>query len=272
MFIKHSQRSSKNGNVLLSTILIMALVLNFSIVIAVLSLSHLGRINKIKSQSLSYYGAESGIENGLFKIRKGGQEISKLDKNVITAEGINWQVKGMNLSGEVFEDLEKDKSIVLYLYSPDTWQSGIDKLEINWSDTCNDASMMEIKLKYPIEEQADLDNIDWDPTKVQEVREYWRSEIEKTENDSFDLFLNNQTAYALKITAKFCYFNFFKIVGKKNAPTCDGGDTPGFACSTDNDCVGEGAVCTDIVPLNIENVITSTGSVGDVKQTIRVSM
>ncbi|MFH0820003.1 MAG: hypothetical protein V1892_03150 [bacterium] len=244
--LRHFKRYPERGNVLLSTILIMGITLNIGLVIATLALSGFSRARNIKLQSLSYYGAESGVEYSLFKVRKGGSEIGNLNINAATESGVSWESAGKIFSLEIFEDLEEDKSIILYLYNPDTWTSGINRLLIKWNDTCYGSSVLEIKY-YEINEQTDLNNLNW----TGKITREWIQEETTPPGTIEDLFLNSNNAYAMKITVKNCYVNVLNINPQVY-----------------NYTTGQ----YEETNINIENVITSTGASGDVKQTIRVSM
>ena len=281
MILSQRLKRVQQGNVLLSTILIMGLALNIGLVIAFLSLGGFNRTKNIKSQALSYYAAESGTEASLYKVRRGGTEIEKLGinpvgicsndlatscsndsdcgtnsnclYNIITETGTSWQAKGQITTPAIQEDLEKDRSLVFYFYNPEDWQSGLSSLQIKWDDTCQNLSALDIEQFYPITNQAQLDNLPWEDGEnntlglwyVRESPNRNASDVIANDGSKF-IFLNPALAYAIKITARNCYVNFLEVKGL---------DESGNA-----------------VNLNLESIITTTGSIGNVKQTIKVSM
>lgn len=236
-----------SGNVLLSTILIMGLALNIGLIIAVLTLSGLNRSGALRSQAVSYYAAESGIESSLYKTRKAGLEIADfLDEAEANIEtNASWQASGKIETQSLVEDLEENQSLILYLYNPESWGSGIKELSFNWQDTCSGNSVLSVWLTSPIEDQADFDNIDWFSGYIYRY-DYLYSQVTYGEQGLVLLSLEDAAAYGIKLIANNCYINYLKIEGK---------DASG-----------------NVVPLNLESVITATGSSRDVKQTIRVSM
>lgn len=247
MSIKYQQGGFNKGNVLLSTILIMGICLNIGLVIVLLALAGMFRSRYIKSQTLSYYAAESGMEASLYKIRKGGGEVETLNiVDVINPEtGAVWQSSGKVQTQAIEEDLEENRSLVLYLYNTETWVTGISTLEITWQDTCQNQSNLEVAKIYPVADQTQFDNLDWN--NATELQSFARDNPAiVSAGGAVSLSLFSQVVYAIKITAKNCYVNYLRVVGK------------------DSD--------DQVVNFNAENIIISTGAIGDVKQTIRISM
>jgi hypothetical protein len=223
----------------------MGITLNIGLVIALLSLSGFSRVSNIKFQALSYYAAESGTEASLYKVRKSGEDVGSLDAVASQSDlGTSWQSSGQIATQAIQEDLEQDKSLVLYLYNPEIWQCGISLLQLTWQDTCSNNSLLEVAQISPIADQTEFDNLNWSTAQVQG---FFRGDpFVIANNGTVFLYLNSSAVYVIKITAKDCYVNYLKIEGK---------DSSGNA-----------------VLLNTENIITSTGSAGDIKQSIRVSM
>lgn len=110
------------GSVLLLALLVMSTIMAASTGLAVIVISEIRQSRSIDNAILAYYGAESGVEESLYKIRKEKESIENLVKEEELSNGVNWWIGADDISNMVEKisvaELKKEQFIELDIYDP----------------------------------------------------------------------------------------------------------------------------------------------------------
>ena len=231
MFLK-----DKRGNTLVIAILLMTVMLAVAVGLSNAFVTELKLSTNLDDAVFSYYGAESGIEYGLYDARK-----TDLDLNVNETDtfsnGVDWtRTTDDTVSSLSLVSISEDKSVQLDFFDPDTpaTASGLGSIVINWTGATGSWALVKITSWTPAA------SIDW-ATKVDE--EYLRANSAA----SFIINLTTTKAYKIKIKALHQDLNTVSIVAY------DGADGTGSTVDIPNflDITGEGEYGTSHQAINV---------------------
>ena len=126
----------KRGNTLVIAIVIMTVMLSVTVGLSKAFVIELRLSMNLDDAVFAYYGAESGIEYGLYDARKTDLTLASSVTSDTFSNGVQWtrttddEVEQVSLSS-----IKEDKSIQLDFFDPDdpTTAGGIGSIVINWS-------------------------------------------------------------------------------------------------------------------------------------------
>lgn len=114
--------SKQSGSVLLLALLVMSTIMAASVGLASIVISEIRQSRSIDNAILAYYGAESGVEESLYKIRQEKKTIADLVKDEELSNGVSWQVRPSDVSNMVDKisvaELKKEQFIEIDIYDP----------------------------------------------------------------------------------------------------------------------------------------------------------
>lgn len=141
------EAEGRRGNVLLLSLLVLSSVLISAATLAGIIIRDLRSDTALDDGRLAYYAAESGIEQSLWNIRKGGAEPSSQSGAATLKNGSKF-VRQAKVGEPVFSvpTLAKDDYLELDLFDPLDLAAvqGIESLEFRWQDGCGGASAIEL--------------------------------------------------------------------------------------------------------------------------------
>lgn len=112
----------KRGSVLLLALLVMSTIMAASTGLATIVISEIQQSRSIDNAILAYYGAESGVEESLYKIRKEEEIIGNLIKEEELTNGVIWRIGENDISNMVDKvsvpELKRGQFIELDIYDP----------------------------------------------------------------------------------------------------------------------------------------------------------
>lgn len=134
------------GNVLLLVLLVLSGVMITGFALSDLLIRDFQQSKRIDEGAAAFYSAESGIEDGLFKLRKTDAAMaslagtSPLSNDSSYARSVSDEVPALIMS------LDANDFVNMDLYDPDDASAGsdIDALRLAWEDTCGGCSWLEV--------------------------------------------------------------------------------------------------------------------------------
>ena len=134
------------GNVLLLVLLVLSGVLITGFTLGDLLLRDFQQSKRIDEGTAAFYSAESGIEDGLYKLRKTDATLASLQGNSSLPNNSSY-VRSMSDSvPTLIMSLNVNDFVNIDLYDPDDASAGsdIDALRLSWEDACGGCSWLEI--------------------------------------------------------------------------------------------------------------------------------
>jgi hypothetical protein len=142
--IKHFYitRSKKNGSVLLLALFIMAAMMIVALGLAALAIKQINQTKDIRQSTISFYVAESGVEEGLYQLRKMSAGVSTLttkmaangDFEVVNPADAYYRLQGWNNETLVYDHLNKNEVTGVDLLNVDnvSGSSFIKTIGLQW--------------------------------------------------------------------------------------------------------------------------------------------
>lgn len=227
---------NKRGNTLVLSLIMLTVMLAVTVGLSSAFVTELRLSKNLDEAVFSYYGAESGIEYGMYDARKTDLTLSASSTSGIFGNGVQWTRSTDDvISFLSLNQILKDRSIQLDFYDHDNpaTPSGVASLVFDW-DGPGSWALIKLTSWTPAE------TIDWS---TKSDTEYLRAVPAST---SF-INLNPNKAYSLKIKALYNNMNNVTVTAYDGADgTGNQVDIPNF--------------------LNI----TGTGTYGNSKQAINV--
>lgn len=203
----------QSGSVLLLALLVMSTIMAASVGLASIVISEIRQSRSIDNAILAYYGAESGVEESLYKIRKEGKPIDDLVVEKELSNGVEWYIESDDISNMVNKisvpELKKDRFIEIDIYNPDSEErTDIKYLEL-------------ILLEKPLEKaDFEISWFGWEGGILSDYKTIFRnfSLFNLDEEDGFYKYRIDlaepsgaQFAYRIKIKALYNNINFLEI-------------------------------------------------------------
>jgi len=120
----NNQNSKFEGSVLLLALLVMSTIMAASVGLASIVISEIRQSRSMDNAILAYYGAESGVEESLYKIRKEKKPIDELVVEKKLGNDVDWYIKSGDITNMVDKisvpELKKDQFIEIDIYDPST--------------------------------------------------------------------------------------------------------------------------------------------------------
>lgn len=129
--------NKQRGSILLMTLLVLSAIVTAAGTVSIITVQHIRNSSLIDDGVRAFYAAESGIEHGLYAIRK--QEISAA--SIATASGAlsnggTWDRIITSTVASLASDIAEDDTWQVDLYNPDDSLSQLDtaiqSITINW--------------------------------------------------------------------------------------------------------------------------------------------
>ncbi len=228
----------KKGNTLVLAVILMTVMLAVVIGLSRAFVTELRLSKNLDDAVFSYYGAESGIEYGMYDARKTDLSLSGSTTSGTFANNVQWtrttddEIASLSLS-----QISQDKSVQLDFYNQDdpTVASGLGSLVFNW-DGAGSWALIKVTSWTPAA------TIDWS---TKSDVEYLRA----VSGVDYSINLTSTKAYSIKIKALYSNMTDVTVVAY------DGADGTGTQ-----------------VPIPNFLDITGVGQYGNSKQAINVSM
>lgn len=232
MFLK-----DKRGNTLVIAILLMTVMLAVAVGLSNAFVTELKLSSNLDDAVYSYYGAESGIEYGLYDARKTDLTLAASTATDTFANGVQWtRTTDDTVPSLSLVQIEEDKSVQLDFFDPDdpSVASGLGSIVIDWSGASGSWTLVKITSWTPAA------SVDWS-TKADQ--EYLRADSAA----SFIINLTSSKAYKIKIKALHANMNSVNITAY------DGADATGSTVDIPNflDITGEGEFGTSHQAINV---------------------
>lgn len=188
------QNSKLEGSVLLLSLLVLSGVLITGFTIGDLLLRDFVQSRRIDEGSAAFYTAESGIEEGMHRIRKTDATLGSLSGTSGLPNGSSYERTVTDSVPAIITSLDINDYFTVDFYDPDDTSagSGIDTLGISWEDTCGGCSWLEVGYT----EWVPASGIDWTENFV--TRRYPRASSPVTIGG-----LDGSKAYRLRVTSHY---------------------------------------------------------------------
>jgi hypothetical protein len=128
--------NSKEGSILLMSMLILASIVTAASSFGIVTLQNLKQAILVDNGVRSFYAAESGIEDGLYELRKNETASSALDGSGGLLNGSTWSRTVNNTVLSLTSDINENDFWHVNLYNPDSSltqiPTPIQSLRINW--------------------------------------------------------------------------------------------------------------------------------------------
>ncbi len=137
---------NRKGNALLLSLLVMSGVIITGYTIGDLMLRDFAQTRRSDEAETAYYAAESGIEEGLYLLRKTDAALADLPGESTLPNNASYERAVSDSLPAIITSLERNDSMSIDFYDPDNALSGsgVDSLRIAWEDTCGGCSWLEI--------------------------------------------------------------------------------------------------------------------------------
>lgn len=227
----------KRGNTLVIAIVIMTVMLSVTVGLSKAFVIELRLSMNLDDAVFAYYGAESGIEYGLYDARKTDLALASSVTTDTFSNGVQWtRTTDDEVASVSLASISEDKSIQLDFFDPDdpTVASGIGSIVINWSGATGSWALLKVT------EWTPAATIDWS-TKAD--TEY----LQANSPASFITNLTSTKAYKIKLSAIQADLNTVTIVAY------DGADGTGSQVNIPNflDITGEGEYSSSHQAINV---------------------
>tara|TARA_Y100000310_G_scaffold88351_2_gene85274 strand:+ start:3622 stop:4410 length:789 start_codon:yes stop_codon:yes gene_type:complete len=130
-------KNSQQGALLLMSILIMSGMVTAASSFGVITISNLQQAILIDNGVRAYYSAESGIEDGLYELRKNDTEVARLDPLGALSNSGTWSRTANTTISQLTNNIDENDFWHIDLYDPDTslaaLSSPIKSLKLSWT-------------------------------------------------------------------------------------------------------------------------------------------
>ena len=143
---KNLKTANVNGSALLLAMLVMATILTVSSATSSLVINEVQHSFLLDKSIVAFYGAESGIERGLFQTRHKNFDpdiFNDLSRDL--PNDASYQLAAANSEESIYTSLTADDSYQLDLYNPDSFEALVNPIKairLSWSGT---GSWLEVK-------------------------------------------------------------------------------------------------------------------------------
>lgn len=143
---KFSVKDFHQGNVLLLVLLVLSGVLITGFAIGDLLMRDFQQSKRIDEGAAAFYSAESGIEDGLYKLRKTDATTASLAGSSSLPNDSSYVRTMSDEVPALLMSLNANDFVNIDLYDPDNSSSGsdIDALRLSWEDACGGCSWLEV--------------------------------------------------------------------------------------------------------------------------------
>lgn len=236
--------NSQEGSILVLTLLIMSIMAVIALTLSVVIINQLKFSQNIDNAMNAYYGAESGIELGLYETRK--LDLTQDYSTGMFDNGVEWERRVELLRDEItFNRILENKSIQLDLFDPDNPEC--NSVGDNAIECINESMIVtwdgQVNLEISYTEWPIGPIVNWSPTEQTEKR-----------------FIATTSPYVLN-TLKTDHNYRVKV-----KPLFDDVENLSITLYNQDDGLG------DIVPIPNFLVINGVGSFRNSKQGIRVDV
>ena len=202
---------------MLLALLLMAAMTAVGIGLAVLIVGELKASSNIDHSIVAYYGAETGVEWALLRV-KTGRANDTLDETINGTDGVirlsgilaysdaEWETSQSSISESIIlTSLPKNKSVELDLFNPDVAglaeAGGVESVKFYWSDSCSGRSWLEIGYVF------------WNPglkTWSEDKQAVYKNTIACGNNSGkpcekfYANYFDDSVAYKLRVKALYC--------------------------------------------------------------------
>lgn len=130
-------RPENRGTVLLLAVLIMSAVVTTSIGLGSLIMNSLAQVRAIDNSIISFYAAESGVEEALYRARRREELPAAVTVPETLSNNAAWTRSVSDKESVIYATLPQDQFLELDLYDPsdETSAGGIAKVTVNWTDS-----------------------------------------------------------------------------------------------------------------------------------------
>ncbi len=221
MFIKN-----KKGNTLVISILLMTVMLAITVGLSNAFVTELRLSSNLDDALLAYYGAESGIEYGLYDARKTDLTLAGSVDTDTFSNGVEWvRTTDDQVDALALTEISHDESIQLDFFDPDdpAVASGVGSLVVDWDGASGSWALVKLTSWVP------ATTIDWSTKTDEEF-------LQANSAASFIINTDSTRAYKFKIKALHQNLNNVNIIAY------DGLDATGNPVEIPNflDITGEG--------------------------------
>ncbi|MBI2099485.1 hypothetical protein HYT45_03700 [Candidatus Uhrbacteria bacterium] len=133
------------GSALLLSLLVLSGVVVTGFAVGDLLLRDFIASRRADEGTVAFYAAESGIEQGLYRIRKTDAVFSSLQGGQALPNGSRFERSASDEVPSLILSLQKEDSYTVDMFDPDNPAvgGGIDSLVLTWEDTCGGCSWIE---------------------------------------------------------------------------------------------------------------------------------
>lgn len=135
MTIKRAK--SQDGSLLLMSLLILSGLLATGSTVGLITAQNLRQAKEVDFSVISFYAAESGVEDGLYEIRKRETAVGSLAPSGVLTNGAGWTRTAAATANVLSRSIAKNDSWQIDLYNPDASLSAlgapIKSLSIAWT-------------------------------------------------------------------------------------------------------------------------------------------
>lgn len=120
--VRKNLKDSESGTILLLSLLILAIIISTAGILGTVVLEHSKMSKNIENATLAFYAAESGIEKGLYTIRRAGGTFLEAKTSASLANGAAWSTDNAetaNLVADINTGISQNNVIQLNLYDLD---------------------------------------------------------------------------------------------------------------------------------------------------------
>ncbi len=129
------KKKNLQGSVLLLAILVMAGVTAAGLGMANLLIKEIRQARTLDNAIVAYYAAESGIEDGLYHLRKEGYEVEDLVVEHQLENGAEWKRVAKKKEEGIFTGIEANQIIQFDVFNPQQSATGqqVATIQVDWN-------------------------------------------------------------------------------------------------------------------------------------------
>lgn len=144
-------KNSQQGSLLLLSLLILSGLLVSGSTIGVITVQHLRQGKAVDYGLVAYYAAESGVEDGLYELRRKGTAVGSLATSGSLANGASWaRPTPATTVANLTRSIKQNEVWEINLYNPESsvapLPAPIRSLRLSWPDTGSDLEWLEVQV------------------------------------------------------------------------------------------------------------------------------